>query len=123
MSREFSLADCPTPYSPWIAGATLPEISVTIPLEADEDLTGATVEMILIRSTANPTVPDILEKALVETANVVGSHASFQVDWDASDLIQGNGQQATFTLETAAGDKELIGRFKIDVLENQDPNP
>ena len=114
--RQFTLADCPTPYPPWIAGATLPEILVTIPLEATEDLTGATIEMILERPT------DVLEKALTEVENIAGSHAAFKVVWTSTDLVEGTGQRALFHL-TVAGKLELIGRFNIDVIANLDPTP
>lgn len=117
MSKQtFSLADCPTPYPPWVAGATLPEIILTIPLEAGEDLTGATVEMILVRPM------DVIEKALTEVENVADSHATFKVVWASTDLIEGTGQRATFHL-TVGGQLELVGRFNIDVIANLDPTP
>jgi hypothetical protein len=115
--KTFTLADCPTPYPPWMAGATLPEIVLTIPLESTEDLTGATIEMILVRPTT------ILEKVLIEVENVAGSHATFKVEWASGDLVEGTGQRATFNLTTAGGDLELVGRFNIDVIANLDPTP
>jgi hypothetical protein len=99
-----------------MAGATLPEIMLTIPLEATEDLTGATIEMILERPT------DVLEKALIEVENVAGSHAAFKVVWASGDLVEGTGQRATFHL-TTGGKLELVGRFNIDVIANLDPTP
>ena len=114
--RQFTLADCPTPYPPWLAGTTRPEITLTIPLETGEDFTGATIEMILERPTT------VLEKALTELENIIGSHVTFKVDWAASDLVEGVGQRATFKL-TAGGETELLGRFNIDVLADPDPNP
>ncbi len=124
MSVEiFTLADCPTPYAPWMAGMTLPEISITIPLEDDEDLTGATVVMILIRDTSDPDNPDILEKNLVEVENIIGQHAIFKVDWVVADLIEGQQQEATFRLDQVGGDQQFVGRFNIDVVANPDPTP
>lgn len=119
---EFTLKDCPTPYPPWMAGTELPRISLTIPLEAGEDLTGATVRLLLTRDTSGPT-DDILEKTLTEVENLVGKHATFRVDWIATDLIEGKGQRALFVLTTVGGDEEPIARFKIDVFENPDPTP
>ena len=121
MPNEFTLADCPKPYAPWMAGKTMPEITVTIELDAGDDLTGATVAMFLERDTKTPV--DTLEKALVEVENIAGSHATFRVDWGVTDLIEGRNQQATFVLTDTGSDTELIGRFLIDVIANPDPTP
>lgn len=118
----FTLADCPTPYPPFMAGAQLPEISVVIPLKEGEDLAGAVVQMILVRDN-DPVSPDILEKTLTELENIAGRHWSGVVKWTTSDLIVGNGQQATFILTTAGGEREPLGRWNIDVFENPDPTP
>lgn len=117
MTKKFTLADCPTPYPPWLAGKTLPEIAFTIPLKPGEDLTGATVEMFLERPSGT------LTKNAVLVENVVGKHIKFKITWAATDLVAGTGQLATFVLTTAASATELIARFLIDVLPNPDPAP
>lgn len=122
-TKKFSIDDCPTPYPAWIAGATLPEIFVTIPLESGEDLTGASILMFLTRDSTDPNNIDILEKTLVELSNIAGSQLSAKVSWLNTDLIEGNGQKAVFVLETALGDRELIGQFNINVQQNPDPTP
>lgn len=119
----FTLADCPTPYPPFMAGALLPQISLTLPLESGEDLTGASVRMILVRDTSDPDNPDVLEKVLVEDANVAGQHWKGHVAWVAGDLIEGAGQQATFILTLSGGEEEPISRFNIDVFANPDLTP
>lgn len=118
----FTLADCPTPYPPFMAGAQLPEITLTIPLEAGEDLTGAVVQMILTRDNSDPANPDIIEKTLVLIEHVIGKHWSGKVEWAASDLIKGSGQLALFVLELA-GERDPVARFAIDVFEDTDPTP
>lgn len=122
-TRTFTLDECPNPYPPWIAGAKLPEIFLTIPLEAGEDLTGATIQMFLTRDTTDPDNPDVLEKTLVELSNTASQQLSTKVSWVATDLIEGAGQDAVFVLITTLGDRELIGRFTIDVIANPDPTP
>lgn len=121
--KKFTLADCPTPYPPFMAGALLPKISLTIPLNPGEDLTGVVVQMILTRDTSDPDNPNILEKTLVELENVAGSHWKGEVVWVAGDLIVGNGQLATFILTNVVDEVEPLARYKIDVFANPDPTP
>ena len=104
--EEFTLADNPTPFSPWMEGMTLPEIFITIPLEPEEDLTGASITLFLSRDTTDPDNLNILEKTLIELENVIGSHLKVKVDWDTTDLIEGVGQSALFKLTNVAGDEE-----------------
>lgn len=120
--QAFTLDDCPTPYQPFMAGAQLPEINLTIPLEPGEDLTGAVIQMILTRDTSDPDNPDIIEKTLTLVEHVAGKHWAGKVEWAATDLIEGSGQQALFILKLA-GEPEPVARFVIDVFENTDPTP
>ena len=117
MSEKFTLADCPTPYPPWLEAARLPEIVFTIPLEPGESLAGATVEMFLERPN------DTLEKTAIEVVNVTGKHAQYRITWTATDLVEGPQQLATFRVTTSGGLPEALARFFIDVLANPDPTP
>ena len=120
---EYTLEDCPTPYPPWIAGMTLPEIGLTIPLEEGEDLTGSTIQMILTRDTTDPDTPDIIEKTLVEVDNQPNQHWTGKVSWIDTYLIEGFGQTALFILTNASGQTQALARFNLDVIANTDPTP
>ena len=124
MSEEvFTLADCPTPYPPFMEGAELPEIGLTLPLDAGEDLTGATVQLILTRDTTDPLNPDIIEKDFTELENVPNSHWKGKITFAPADLIPGVGQLCVVILNTLSDGDEPISRFFIDVFANPDPTP
>jgi hypothetical protein len=112
---DYDLNDCPKPYPPWMEGAQKPEVLMTVQLQPGESIAGAIVTMVLERPA------DVLEKALTLVENLDDKHATWRVDWAATDLVAGVGQLATFILTRSGGEEEHLARWLIDVTK--DPRP